>query len=176
MSRWQLLIVWQLLPLSSIAQDDLLDLYSDMEQAEAAPTEVRERFENAGTQVVTQTVQVRVTGVRNTTGSIRVLLFDDPTAFARLDVSAAVGYHSFSAAEATNNHKLSAYGTGPFAAFVLHDENDNERLDMNGPRPQEGYAYSGALEPFLPPPFSAAARITETLSVRLNYFTNRMRR
>jgi len=153
------------------AADDLLDLYEAVEGAPAAapaPAPAHDPRARALLEALA-IVTVRIDGVRNARGSVRVLAFDDADAWHTLAPAGAVGFGTAAAHEGSVDVTLRAHGTGPYALFAFHDENDDETLDRPGGRPREGYAFSGAIEPFLPPPFARAAEVGVEGRVRLHY-------
>jgi len=151
------------------AADDLLDLYEAVESAPAsAPAPARDPRARAVLEALA-IVTVRVDGVRSARGSVRVLAFGDADAWRTLDPAGAVGFGTAAAREGAVDVTLRADGTGPYALFAFHDEDDDETLDRPGGRPREGYAFSGAIEPFLPPPFVRAAEVGVEGGVRLHY-------
>ncbi len=171
MSRLALIVVLLAGPGMAAAADDLLDLYQAVESAPAAspaPAPVHDPRARAVLEALA-IVTVRIDGVRSARGSVRVLAFDDADTWRTLDPAGAVGFGSAAAREGTVDVALRADGTGPYALFAFHDENDDETLDRPGGRPREGYAFSGAIEPFLPPPFPRAAEVGVERGVRLHY-------
>ena len=165
-------------PARAGAADDLLDLYEAVESAPAAapaPAPVHDPRARAVLEALA-IVTVRIDGVRSARGSVRVLAFDDADAWRTLDPAGAVGFGSAAAREGTVDVTLRADGTGPYALFAFHDENDDEKLDRPGGRPREGYAFSGAIEPFLAPPFARAAEVGVEGGVRLHYLPDPRRR
>ena len=82
-------------------------------------------------------VVVRIEGVRNTKGLLRVTLFRSADGFPdRADLAADTV--SLPAAEVVE-HTFDGLEPGPWAVIVLHDENTNGKLDRNFLRiPREG--------------------------------------
>ena len=120
------------------------------------------------------TLTVRVTGFRNDQGIARITLFRDARGFPD---HAELAFRTNSAVIANGQAVVDFVGTpfGDYAIGVLHDENDNGRMDTNRLGiPREGYGVSnnprrrtGA------PSFNAALFRLEnparTLSITLNY-------
>lgn len=158
--------------------NDLLELYGGVEAAADRPPGVPAARTSTATSGGrwTTTVRLEITGTRNADGSVHVLLFDDAAAYQRLDAGAAAAYLRLPAADAAAVAALEAIGEAPYAAFVFHDENDNAVFDRDGARPREGYGYSGAVEPYMPPPFSTAASIRDEAKIRLHYLPDRRMR
>jgi uncharacterized protein (DUF2141 family) len=100
---------------------------------------------------------VRVSGARSDSGRVAVALFASAASFP--DQKRAL------AGRVARIQRGSAVVTFPelepgiYAVAVLHDENDNSRMDFNFlGMPLEGYGFSnGASAPFGPPSFKAAA-------------------
>lgn len=102
-------------------------------------------------------IEVEVTGVRNTKGNICLLLFSSPegfpdqsaNAFQLLEVPAQIG---------TVTAAFSGIPSGTYGISVLHDANKNRTLDKNWLGiPREAYGISkNARRNFGPPSFKAA--------------------
>jgi uncharacterized protein (DUF2141 family) len=101
-------------------------------------------------------LNVTIQGVRNSSGVMRVGLFDNPNdfpngmKFSSIDVPATAGSMTVI---------FERIPAGRYAIAILHDENSNGRMDM-GPFniPHEGYGFSRDAPVFLSPPsFEEAA-------------------
>lgn len=159
-----------------LAEDNLIDLFGDVtddsltEQAPAATTQFDDLRDD-----VTELV-IEVSGVSNANGVVRVFAYDSQAGFKRVDPRLAIGYGDAPAARGTVEVRVKSVGSVPYAILAFHDENNDELFNTRGPRPSEGYGFSGAIEPFVPPPFSKAAVVEVGGQVRLHYLSSKMRR
>ncbi len=118
-------------------------------------------------------IAVRVEGIGNSNGSIAVLLFrssegfpsDHRRAYRQVIVPARAG---------TLEVDLGQVPEGRFAVSVMHDENNNLKLDANWMGiPKEGYGFSGNKRSMLgPPAFSDAGFDVKGPSVILPILMN----
>lgn len=145
-------------------EDSLLDIFDEISGPE--PAAVLERRDPA---IPTTELRTAVNAIANDRGQIRVLVCDDRQAYAVQDYTRAAGYAFADASKGSIEIALTALETGPCAVFVYHDENGDEQLNTNGRMPLEGYAWSGGVDPYLPPGFERAAIVTDTASIRLHY-------
>lgn len=172
------LVAW--LASSPAPADALLDIFDDVDQSgsalfgDAENTQMHRPVH--GTVVPSATLRITLEGIRNDLGRIHVLAFDDSHAFSRGTAEQADGYTAGRATTGRMEIAVDVYGDGPWAIFAFHDENDDQQLDRRGPRPQEGYVYSGAVEPGFPPTFDRAARVEDTVTLHMWYLSTRMRR
>ena len=120
------------------------------------------------------TITVRISGFRNERGIARITLFRDSKGFPD---NAALAFQSRSAV-ITNGQSVVDFEGAPFGDYaigVLHDENENGRMDTNWlGRPLEGYGASNNPRNRISGPSfkSALFRFTPpslTLSITLNY-------
>ena len=116
------------------------------------------------------TLTVKVTGIRNTEGNIRVALRTDENTMIAGKV-VAIDPKTLTAEAVFENLAEGSYGVA-----VIHDENKNEKLDFNEEgMPLEGYGHSNnpAKRPG-PPDFNetkfAFAPPTATIEVALIYW------
>ena len=114
---------------------------------------------------------IKVTDVNSNKGHIIIAVDDalvDFSAFSG-DV-AAVRYRAVSGESSVT---LSNIPEGLYAVSVIHDENGNSELDIDGQMPVEGYGYSGAGSPYKQPEFSNAAmdvrKPATTITVKMIY-------
>lgn len=119
-------------------------------------------------------IAVRVEGISNSSGSIAVLLFrsadgfpsDHRRAFRQVVMPAMAGSMVID---------LGQVPEGRFAVSVMHDENNNLKLDANWMGiPREGYGFSGNRRSMLGPPAFADAGFdvqgrSLTLPIQMNY-------
>lgn len=99
---------------------------------------------------------VTVTGIRSSTGQMRLALFNNPIDFPS---GKSVVTRNLPAREGEMIVILEGLTPGPYALALHHDENSNGKMDMGllG-LPQEGYGFSNDAPVFLgAPPFDAAA-------------------
>ncbi len=92
----------------------------------------------------TTTLTVHVTGLRNATGKVSVLLFQDGKGFPLEFASAVVTKQGDIDAQAmTAKVVFEKLPQGAYAMVVLHDENRNGRMDFDGQGiPLKGYGIS----------------------------------
>ena len=102
-------------------------------------------------------LRFEIDGVRNDDGVIHILVFDDAQAFDRSEYTRVFKYATLPARAGRMNAKIDGVGPGRYAVMVHHDENGNERLDMDGESPVEGWAYTGSAGAEAVPTFAAAA-------------------
>lgn len=117
--------------------------------------------------------QVKVTGIKNAKGQIRLLIFDQKSGFpsdhtkarTRLSLPAAMAKNGIITFTLKEN-------TLPSCAFVaIHDENSNKKLDRNLIKiPKEGVAISNGIS--VPPRYHRAlvAKPKSPLSMKLKYW------
>ena len=117
---------------------------------------------------------VRIDNVRNTKGRVSLLLFRSSTGFPDNPPS-AVASRSLPVNE-DGIYKFDRLPPGKYALSVIHDENENARLDKNVLGiPREGYGFSGNPKAlFGPPGFDMVAFSFDgssfELSVKLIYW------
>lgn len=86
------------------------------------------------------TLDLSVAGLRSAKGTLRICLTRDPANFPRcVDDSRAVRRNIPAASGGTEFTGLPA---GGWALALIHDENDNRRLDTIAGIPREGVAFS----------------------------------
>lgn len=109
----------------------------------------------------TVTITVTVQGIRNTNGSIGVALFDDNSDFPDDEPFKADGISLRSTGDV--EIVFEDVPAGDYAVAVIHDENENEDIDMNQyGMPIEGFAFSNdAMGEMGPPDFDQAAFTAE---------------
>jgi uncharacterized protein (DUF2141 family) len=99
-------------------------------------------------------VEVMITHVRDTTGTVMVALFRDPKSFLKKPL---VGQITKAVAGQTQV-VFENVEPGEYAASIIHDANRNKKLDTNIMGiPREGFGFSNdALGTFGPPSFDKA--------------------
>jgi len=123
----------------------------------------------------TDTLTVRVTGARNAKGNIIVYLFRDPQGFPT-DTSKIFRRQSVSVNSSTLTARVAFKDLPPgtVAVTVLHDENDNGKMDTNFLSiPTEGYGASNDPNKMRAPTFDEAKFLLntaeQTVDVKLRY-------
>ncbi len=87
------------------------------------------------------TVEVNVTGLRNTKGQLLVCLTTNPKAFPDCSKDKASVRMAVKAADA-GDFSIHAPATGTYAIAVVHDENSNNKMDLALFLPKEGFGFS----------------------------------
>lgn len=87
------------------------------------------------------TVDVSITGLRNTDGQLLVCLTANPKAFPDCSKDKASVRMAVKAANA-GHFKVAAPADGTYAIAVVHDENSNNKMDMALFLPKEGFGFS----------------------------------
>jgi uncharacterized protein (DUF2141 family) len=125
--------------------------------------------------IATDTLTVRVTGVRNAKGKVIVYLFRDPQGFPT-DASRIMRQQSVSIDPSTMTARVAFKDLPPgtFAVTVLHDENDNGKMDTNFLGiPTEGTGASNDPNKMRAPTFDEAKFLLnaaeQTVDVKLRY-------
>lgn len=117
---------------------------------------------------------IRISNMRNTKGRVSLLLFRSPVGFPDSPPS-AVASRSLPVSK-DGLYKFDQLPPGRYALSVIHDENENTRLDKNALGiPREGYGFSGNPKAlFGPPGFETVAFSFDgssfELSVKLIYW------
>ncbi len=114
-------------------------------------------------------LNLTVDGVRNTNGSIIVLVFDKKRAFEQLNWRNAVQYADIPARTGSLSYSFPDLTTGPYAIFVFHDENGDRDLNYNDERFLEGVGASGATASIPEPTFAQAAVTPGDVTVQIHY-------
>ncbi|WP_294048157.1 DUF2141 domain-containing protein [Sphingopyxis sp.] len=87
------------------------------------------------------TVEVSVTGLRSTKGQILVCLTTNPRAFPDCSKDKGSVRLAVKAADA-GDFAVHAPATGTYAIAVVHDENNNNKMDVAIFLPKEGFGFS----------------------------------
>lgn len=122
--------------------------------------------------VSTAELSVDVSNLRSAKGTVRVCLTADPDNFpACIDDANAV---TRSIPAAMTNIRFDGLPHGSYAVAVIHDENNNRKLDTFAGIPREGFGFSrNPTVTFGPPRFSAARFTIESdadrQQVRMRY-------
>ena len=90
----------------------------------------------------THDLEVKLTGMRNTKGSVLYLVFKSADGFPG-DAKKSVKQGKIKASEAKNGILITDLVPGTYAITITHDENNNGKLDTNFVGiPKEGFAFS----------------------------------
>ena len=122
--------------------------------------------------VATGELSVEMSNLRSHKGMVRVCLTADPTNFpACIDDAQAV---TRSIPASTTSVRFDGLARGDYAVAVIHDENNNRKLDTFAGIPREGFGFSRNPPVTFGPPRFAAARFTlnsdaEKQQVRMRY-------
>jgi uncharacterized protein (DUF2141 family) len=87
------------------------------------------------------TIDVSITGLRNTKGQILVCLTANPKAFPDCSKDKTSVRMAVKASNA-GHFKVAAPTDGTYAIAVVHDENSNDKMDMALFMPKEGFGFS----------------------------------
>jgi uncharacterized protein (DUF2141 family) len=114
-------------------------------------------------------IVVTVTGFRNATGKAKAALFCSAEGFPNDMDKAAAGVESL----IVDNKAVLYFGNVPYGVYavsILHDENDNNRMDTGlFGIPVEGYCFSNNAHGFLgPPSYTDAAISLKEKTLELN--------
>lgn len=111
-------------------------------------------------------VEVVVTGVRDTAGTIMVALFPDQETFLKKPLTGKMT----KAVQGQVHLTFDNVAPGEYAASIIHDANDNRKLDSNFIGiPKEGFGFSNdAMGTFGPPTFEKAKfKVSGPLVIRI---------
>ncbi len=107
--------------------------------------------------------------IRNSTGNVVVMIFDDREAYKVYDATKAVGYQEVPAKQGSVSLQFKDLNTGPYVVVAFHDEDKNQDLNMDGEWPTEGYATSGAVDAYDIPTFRSATLNKAQVSITMFY-------
>ena len=110
-------------------------------------------------------IDVSVTGLRSAKGQILVCLTKSPAAFPDCSKDAGSVRMAVKAADAAN-FVIPVRTDGTYAIAIVHDENDNNRLDKMLFLPREGFGFSRNPAITTGPPSFKAASFTVSGDVR----------
>lgn len=117
------------------------------------------------------TLQLSITGANSDAGSIRVLIFSEPTGFPD-QVSNSVRNMSIAPKSGKASFKLTDLPVGTYAIGVIHDEDNNGKLSTNAVGyPIEKFGFSNNPKVYFgPPSFEKAAFVLgkSPVSVEIN--------
>ena len=117
-------------------------------------------------------LNVKVTGVRDDAGQIKLMLFDRAEGFRKEDKARAVLVRPASSGQI--EARFTELPAGKYAVIAYHDENGDGQLNLRfGMFPKEGYGLSNNPKLSGPPRFAdAACDLDQTplsLDIRLKY-------
>jgi len=117
------------------------------------------------------TLQLSITGANSDAGSIRVLIFSEPSGFPD-QVSNSVRSMSIAPKSGKASFKLTDLPVGTYAIGVIHDEDNNGKLSTNAVGyPIEKFGFSNNPKVYFgPPSFEKAAFVLgkSPVSVEIN--------
>jgi uncharacterized protein (DUF2141 family) len=106
------------------------------------------------TSLAQNSIQVKVSNIREATGNILIALFNNENDFLKK----AVQTKTIKASGATMTIVFDNLAVGDYAISIIHDANGNGELDKNFMGvPREGFAFgNNSMGTFGPPPFEKA--------------------
>jgi uncharacterized protein (DUF2141 family) len=104
-------------------------------------------------------IHVRVLNIRNSAGTVDCALFESPVGFPVEVLRSATNVMLIKVRNTQARCDFADIPPGTYALVVIHDENDNGKLDTNWAGiPTEGYGFSNDAKALLgAPAFSAAS-------------------
>lgn len=115
-------------------------------------------------------ISLTITNIRNDSGNIIVLVFDDKIAYKNYDYEKAADYAEIPAQAGSMSVDFPSLNAGPYAIGVFHDEDKNQDLNVDGNgNPTEGYGTSGASGPYDDPSFKKASVSPGNVTVKMHY-------
>ena len=114
-------------------------------------------------------LQIEVVGIRSNRGKLLVLVFDNEQAFKHYDYNRAAGYQELMAESGSVTIVFPSLDNGPYAVFVMHDENGDYVLNEEDGYPIEGYSTSGARDKYDVPDFMRASVAEGKIRLKLHY-------
>jgi uncharacterized protein (DUF2141 family) len=117
------------------------------------------------------TIEVSVTGLRNTKGQILVCLTTNPKAFPDCSKDKASVRMAVKPADA-GDFLIHAPAAGTYAIAVVHDENGNNKMDVAIFLPKEGFGFSRNPAIRMGPPkfkaasFAVAGEVRQTIRMK----------
>lgn len=124
---------------------------------------------SAAAPAAAQGLNLTVDGIRNANGSVLVLVFDDARAFEQLDWMNAVQFADIPAKIGRITHRFADLTDGPYAVFVLHDENGDQNLNYSGQQLLEGTGATGVTASTPYPSFAKAAVRPGNVAIQIYY-------
>lgn len=93
-------------------------------------------------QVTAAELTIDMEGIRNDQGSIWITLHDDASSFLQDSYEKASILVKLPANEGKVSVTLAGIPDGSYAGSIVHDENGDGKMTMDGVTPKEGYAYT----------------------------------
>jgi uncharacterized protein (DUF2141 family) len=124
-------------------------------------------------------IEARAANLRDSKGSLRCVLFNSAEGFPR-DDDKAVASASAKVADRQASCVFANVAAGSYAIAVLHDENDNGKMDYNFlGMPREGYGFSNDPHVVFSAPSFKSARFAYSggklvVPIRLHYWGGRV--
>lgn len=100
-------------------------------------------FACIATPALSQGINLTVDNIRNRSGNIVVIVFDEESAFENLEFKNAVAFAELPASVGRLTHNFPELDTGPYAVFLFHDENADEDINFSDTRLLEGVGATG---------------------------------
>lgn len=101
-------------------------------------------------------LSIEITQLRNNKGHVLVSIFDKADGFPG-NPNKAVRKEKIAIKEGVASINIDDLPAGDYAIAILHDENDNLRMDKSLGIPKEGYGFSNNARGIMgPPPFTKA--------------------
>jgi uncharacterized protein (DUF2141 family) len=124
------------------------------------------------------TLSVNTSGMRNGTGQLIVALFNGESGWPKLDKALRLEKVKLAGKGASVGVSFKDLPPGIYGVAVIHDENENGKLDMRWlpyPKPIEGAAASNNPQPTLGPPSWGESRFKLTekggaLAIQMRYW------
>jgi len=114
-------------------------------------------------------LSVEIAPLRNTQGRLLVLVFDEAEAYETFNWTQAIEFTERNANASNLTFEFEALTDGPYAIFVMHDEDSNYELAMQDDMPLEGYASTGMSNWYDTPDFETASVNAVTIDIQLFY-------
>ena len=119
-------------------------------------------------------LKIEISDLRNETGSIQVAIYDNPDHYRNDEVQNVFMAFASKVTAKDMQYTIHDVPNGKYAVTVIHDENGNSELDMEGRTPLEGLAYSGTKSRLTKPSFERAStnidNASELVRIKLNYY------
>lgn len=117
-------------------------------------------------------LHITITGLRNDKGHLLLSVFNGSNGFPD-KANKAVRRERLSVMNKTASCTIAALPPGTYAAAILHDENDDQKMNTNMLGiPKEGYGFSNNVTgTFGPPSFSRASFIVSSSSLSITIKT-----
>ncbi len=114
-------------------------------------------------------ITVKVENLKNNNGALLISLFKNPNGYPE-DWEAAYQYQIIPASDFSGNISFENIPYGSYAFAIIHDENENLKLDRNlFGIPREGYAFSNNVRGrFGPPEYQLAVFELQTSEIKQN--------